>query len=94
LSEKLSVEDRRESLFRYLDLVLKRAEKKIKLKRNKAEATNQAWARIIIQAVNAYGRLLETEELEARVEKLEVQLRGGVLIPNEIRKPKNTRFRR
>ena len=38
--------------------------------------------RLIIQAVSAYGRLLDTEELEERVTELEEKLKDGVLIPN------------
>ena len=41
-----------------------------------------AWGRLIIQAVSAYGRLLDTEELEERVTELEEKLKDGVLIPN------------
>jgi hypothetical protein len=37
----------------------------------------------MVNAIGVYGRLLDTEELELRVEKLEKQFKNGVLIPGE-----------
>jgi len=72
----------RNKLFQHLDRVLGRAEKKAENKNTK-NSNALAWNRIIIQAVNAYGRLLSDEELEQRVEQIEQKLKDGVLIPHE-----------
>ena len=53
---------------------------------NKPDKERRAWARILIQAINSYGKLLESETLEMRVEDLEKKLKNGVLIPLEKRK--------
>ena len=81
----MEVKEHRERLFRLLDGVLNRAEKKATNKNTK-NGDARSWNRIIIQAVNAYGRLLESEDLEQRVEHLEQKLKDGVLIPNGERK--------
>ena len=73
--------ERRKKLFQHLTGVLGRAEKKAKNNKTK-NGQKLAWNRLIIQAVNAYGRLLETEELEERVSQLEEKLNNGVLIPD------------
>ena len=77
----MEAKEQRIKLFQHLDGVLGRAEKKAKNK-NLNDAQKQAWNRIIIQAVSAYGKILSTEELEQRVEDLEEKLKTGVLIPN------------
>ena len=71
----------RNQLFQHLDGVLNRAEKKANNGKTK-NGEKLAWNRIIIQAISAYGRLLDTEELEERVTELEEKLKDGVLIPN------------
>ena len=81
----MEVKEHRERLFRLLDGVLNRAEKKA-INKNTKNGDALSWNRIIIQAVNAYGRLLESEDLEQRVEQLEHKLKDGVLIPNGERK--------
>lgn len=77
----MDINEIRNSLYRYLEGVLGRAEKKATNKNTK-NGDALSWNRIIIQAVNAYGRLLSDEELEQRVEELEEKLKDGVLIPN------------
>jgi hypothetical protein len=72
----------RNKLFQYLDDVLSVSQKKFKLE-NKTDKERRAWARILIQAINSYGKLLESETLEMRVEDLEEKLKNGVLIPFE-----------
>ena len=80
-SGKMNINEVRNRLFRYLEGVLDRAEKKATNKNTK-NGDALSWNRIIIQAVNVYGRLLSDEELEERVEQLEEKLKDGVLIPN------------
>ena len=79
----MDVTDRRELLFQHLTSVLSLAQKKYELKNGQSDRRKLAWGRLIIQAVSAYGRLLDTEELEERVAKLEENLKDGVLIPND-----------
>ena len=75
----MEAKDLRNKLFQHLKSVLDRAEKKAK---NRKTKDSLSWNRIIIQAVNAYGRLIEAEDLEQRLEALEEKLKTGVLIPN------------
>jgi hypothetical protein len=72
----------RNKLFQYLEDVLSVSQKKFKTE-NKTDKERRAWARILIQAINSYGKLLESETLEMRVEDLEKKLKSGVLIPFE-----------
>lgn len=72
----------RNKLFQYLEDVLSISQKKFKTE-NKSDKERRAWARILIQAINSYGKLLESETLEMRVEDLEEKLKNGVLIPFE-----------
>jgi Iap family predicted aminopeptidase len=81
----LKEKEPREHLFEYLDSVLNVSKKKFEME-NKLDADRQAWGRLIVNAVNSYGKLLETEELELRVEKLEEAIKDGLVIPSE--KPK------
>lgn len=83
--ENSDEKDRRKRLFERLDVVLNVSEKKFK-KRTKDEK-KLGWGRLIVNAVNAYGRLLDADELKQRVEKLEEQIKDSVVIPNE-QKPK------
>jgi hypothetical protein len=78
----MEAKEHREKLFRHLDGVLERVEKKA-INKNTRNGDALSWNRIIIQAVNAYGRILNMEELEQRIETLEEKLKKGVLIPNE-----------
>jgi len=79
--ENMDTKKDRQKLFHHLNTVLTLSEKKIGNKNNQ-DGIKQSWARIQISAVSAYGRLLDTEELEQRVEDLEEKLKNGVLIPN------------
>ena len=78
----METKDRKEQLFQYLELVLKRAEKKFKIDRGQREELNLKWGRLIVQAVHEYGYLLKSEEIEIRLSELEEKLRHGVLIPD------------
>jgi hypothetical protein len=75
----------RNKLFRYLDDVLSVSQKKFTTE-NKPDKERRAWARILVQAINSYGKLLESEELETRIENLEEKMKNGVLLPVEISK--------
>ena len=77
----MEAKEHRTKLFQHLNDVLGRAEKKVKNKNTK-NGDALSWNRVIIQAVNAYGRLIENAELEQRLEALEEKLKTGVLIPN------------
>ncbi len=79
----MDAKDRRELLFQHLTSVLSLAQKKYELKNGQSDRRKLAWGRLIIQAVSAYGRLLDTEELEERVTEMEEKLKDGVLIPND-----------
>ena len=68
---------------------MKRAEKKYTMKKGQREEIKLSWGRLIVQAVQAYGRLLETSELEERISKLEEKYENGVFIPNEASRKKN-----
>ena len=72
----------RKKLFEHLDAVLSVSQKKFETE-NKPDGERRAWARILVQTINAYGKLLESEELEVRVEDLEEKLKNGVLIATE-----------
>ena len=60
----MTIKKSRSSLFRHLNGVLTRAEKKALNKKTK-NGDKLSWNRLIIQAINAYGKLLETEDLES-----------------------------
>ncbi len=79
----MNANDRREQLFQHLTSVLSLAHEKYNMKKGQSDGRKLAWGRLIIQAVSAYGRLLDTEELEERVTKLEEKIKDGVLIPND-----------
>ena len=72
----------RTKLFQYLEDVLDVSQKKFKTE-NKTDKERRAWARILIQAINSYGKLLESEELEIRIEELEEKMKNAVMIPIE-----------
>ena len=72
----------RKKLFQHLEDILDVSQKKFKTE-NKTDKERRAWARILIQAINSYGKLLEFEELEIRIEELEQKMKNGVLIPIE-----------
>jgi hypothetical protein len=80
----------REKLFQHLDGVLSVSQKKFAIE-NKPDKERRAWARILIQAINSYGKLLEFEELEMRIEDLEEKLKNSILIPKPEEKKKHGR---
>jgi len=65
-----------------LGTVLEVAEKKFKTT-NVPGKDRRSWGRLIVQAVNSYGKLLESAELEERVEKIEQKLKDGVILSRE-----------
>jgi len=77
----------RKRLFNYLDGILALSHEKFEVN-NKKDETRLKWGRLMVQAIGAYGKLLETEELERRVETLEQQIREGLVIPGEGNKQK------
>ena len=65
--------ERRKRLFLVLDGIISFAEEKRVLKGN-SDRAKQAWSRIAISAIDSYGNLLKTDELEsieARIEAFE-----------------------
>jgi hypothetical protein len=54
----------------YLDSVLKVSEKKFNYDR-KPDSNRIKWGRLIVNAVQAYGKLLELDELETMKEDIE-----------------------
>ena len=77
----------REKLFEHLDAVLSVSHKKFEAE-SKSDKERRAWARILIQAINAYGKILSYDELETRILDLEGKLKNGVLIPKPQEKKK------
>jgi hypothetical protein len=60
-------------LYPYLDEVIAIAQGKIKIEK-KADGDRQAWARIIVSATQAYGKLIEASEIDEvkqRIDALE-----------------------
>jgi hypothetical protein len=85
--------NRRERLFQELDGCLNLFHKK--LHRQKQDASEQmGYGRLLLNTINSYAKLLDTEELEQRVETLEKQLENCVVIPVEEHKQKTQRTRR
>lgn len=75
----MNAKEQRKGLFKRLTTVLDVAEKKFQIN-NKRDHTRLKWGRLIVQAVNSYGKLLETAELEQRVEAIEQKLKDGVIL--------------
>ena len=66
----------RTRLFSVLDDVLSVSHKKFNVK-NKQEKERRAWARILLQSIQVYGKLLDGEKLEElskRLDKIEENL--------------------
>lgn len=70
----------RTRLFKYLDNILAVSEEKFS-KNKKKDEKRLKWGRLMVYSIQAYGKLLEIEQLEQRVEKLEQQIKEGVVIP-------------
>ena len=77
----------RKKLFEHLDAVLSVSQKKFESE-SKSDKERRAWARLLVQAINSYGKLLEYEELETRIDDLEVKLKNSILIPKHEEKKK------
>ena len=77
----------RKKLFEHLDVVLSVSQKKFEAQ-SKPDKERRAWARILIQAINAYGKLLSYDELETRILDFEGKLKNGILIPKPQEKKK------
>jgi len=73
----------REALFKELKALMDVSHKKFHRKKKKDEGLQIRWGNLLLKAINTYGSLLETEELELRVEKLEEQFKDAVVIPSE-----------
>jgi len=67
--ENFNTDKLRASLFGYLDNVLKVADEKFH-KNKKKDEQRLKWGRLIVQAVNAYGKVLETVELDSLNERV------------------------
>ena len=80
LSSKRSVKERRNGLFYFLEGVLNLSHKKLHCSGN-SDSAKRGWARVMIQGISTYSNLLEDEELEFRVTKLEDKLKDCILIP-------------
>jgi len=83
----LKTDKARQRLFNYLDGILALSHEKFEVN-NKKDETRLKWGRLMVQAIGTYGKLLETEELEQRVEKLEEQIKEGLVIPGETHRKK------
>jgi len=70
--EKPSENNRRENLFSKLDDVISIAHKKVTAERGNADASKQAWGRLMVQAVGVYGNLLKDVELERLASDIEM----------------------
>ena len=46
-----------------------------------SDSAKRSWARVMVQAISTYGRLLDDGELEFRLQELEEKLKGCILIP-------------
>ena len=53
----------RKELFKSLNSVLTVSQKKFRMD-TKKDANRRAWGRLLIQAISAYGKIMEVEELE------------------------------
>jgi len=67
--ENFNTDKLRASLFGHLDNVLKVADEKFH-KNKKKDEQRLKWGRLIVQAVNAYGKVLETVELDSLNERV------------------------
>ena len=73
--ENLELEKKRKTLFSVLNHVLAISVEKFDMQKA-ANADRLAWGRLIVNATQAYGKLLETcelEELLERIQRLEVK---------------------
>lgn len=79
--EKCSTDSRRETLFNKLDDVIAISHKKVTAERGSSDNSKQAWSRVLIQAISAYGNILrdsELDDLKADIEAIKEELKHGV----------------
>ena len=69
--ENLNQKKQHIDLYSYLDEVIAISQGKLKIEK-KADSDRQAWARITVSAVQAYGKLIELQELEEVKQRLDV----------------------
>lgn len=63
-------EKEREALFKRLKGVLDIAEEKFSIN-NKKDHTRMKWGRLMIQAINSYGKLLEATQLDELAKEIQ-----------------------
>jgi len=74
-ADNFDVKKVRSRLFKHLDGVLKVSQEKFSRERN-SDSNRRSWARILVNAIEAYAKILhdvELEQLEARVRALEAR---------------------
>ena len=77
MNESENLKQSRDKLFERLDHVLSVCESKFNM-RKASNATRQRWARLIVQATQVYGKLLDGVENEAILKKIaEIEKRVG-----------------
>ncbi len=72
LNQKKTVSD----LYGYLDDVISISQRKLSIEK-KADGDRQAWARIIVSATQAYGKLIEIQEIDELKKRMDA-LEGTV----------------
>ena len=60
----------RNKLFSYLNGILDVSQKKFSMN-NKVDGERRSWARVSIQAINSYGKLLESAQLDQLMKEIE-----------------------
>jgi hypothetical protein len=76
--EKCSTDNRRETLFSKLDTVIDISHKKITAERGNSDGQKQAWSRVLISAISAYGNILkdsELDDLKADIELIKLEIK-------------------
>lgn len=66
----MDAEKRRKDLFTYLDKILRLSEEKFETDR-KRQDLRLKWGRLMVQAIVAYGKLLETVQLDDLMKEIE-----------------------
>ena len=78
----MNPEKDRKWLFQRLQDAIVFSEKKYRASTRK-DCASLKWCRCMVQAIQAYGKLLSNEEIEIRLEQLEKMVGDGVVIPSE-----------
>ena len=63
--------DTRKALFSCLNSVLLVSQEKFKME-TKKDCERRAWGRLLVQAVQAYGKVLETVQLDELMKEIEI----------------------